>query len=277
MISAGEVKREAGRQGVALDTVEKDYVLGWLLWGISHSRILQRKLVFRGGTAIRKAYFKNEFRYSEDLDFSAGIAIDEQTLKAEMENACAGIVEKTGMQLRLTDFEKVHERSGRSSFQARVQFNGPLQRRQQVLPKVRIDFDFDEIIVFRPETRAVFHPYSDKPAVKMATYSLQEICAEKLRTVLQRPWARHFFDAWFLLAKHRNSVDAAQLKKAFIQKCRYKDVAFESVSDFFRKNLLQKHRRDWDASLRHLVASLPPFDQVASELQVSLREIFVDN
>jgi len=49
-------------------TIEKDYVLSWLLVGMSKTK-LNEVLAFKGGTALKKIYIKN-FRFSEDLDFT---------------------------------------------------------------------------------------------------------------------------------------------------------------------------------------------------------------
>lgn len=70
MISPRELRRPASARGIAIDLVEKDYVLGWLLYGISKSSISDR-LAFKGGTALSKVYFPDVWRLSEDLDFTA--------------------------------------------------------------------------------------------------------------------------------------------------------------------------------------------------------------
>ena len=49
--------------------VERDYLLSWILAGISAVPELRETLVFKGGTALKKCYF-GDYRFSEDLDFS---------------------------------------------------------------------------------------------------------------------------------------------------------------------------------------------------------------
>jgi len=51
------------------EVVEKDYVLGWLLWGIGTDPVLAQAWVFKGGTCLKKCYIET-YRYSEDLDFT---------------------------------------------------------------------------------------------------------------------------------------------------------------------------------------------------------------
>ncbi len=62
--------RQAWRdQGVQSYVIERDYLLSWVLAGISVVPELRETLVFKGGTALKKCYFGN-YRFSEDLDFT---------------------------------------------------------------------------------------------------------------------------------------------------------------------------------------------------------------
>ena len=57
------------RTGIAWDVIEQDYVLSYVLFGISNMEKLRSTLVFKGGTSLKKCYFQN-YRFSQDLDFS---------------------------------------------------------------------------------------------------------------------------------------------------------------------------------------------------------------
>src|ERR1035437_7271642 len=57
------------RLGIPWEVLEWDYVLSWILAGISQVETLRDTLVFKGGTALKKCYF-GDYRFSEDLDFS---------------------------------------------------------------------------------------------------------------------------------------------------------------------------------------------------------------
>ncbi|ETR70322.1 MAG: hypothetical protein OMM_08900 [Candidatus Magnetoglobus multicellularis str. Araruama] len=50
--------------------IEKDYAISYILAGIAFQSILNEILVFKGGTALKKLFF-GDYRFSEDLDFSA--------------------------------------------------------------------------------------------------------------------------------------------------------------------------------------------------------------
>ena len=65
MIDRRELLEKTRERKLNLQIVEKDYVLGWLLFGLRKFD----SLVFKGGTALSKIYFPETWRLSEDLDF----------------------------------------------------------------------------------------------------------------------------------------------------------------------------------------------------------------
>ncbi|MCC6830839.1 MAG: nucleotidyl transferase AbiEii/AbiGii toxin family protein [Thermoleophilia bacterium] len=69
MISRAEIQDRAREWGLTDEVVEKDYVLGWLLWGIGQDPRLSDHWVFKGGTCLKKCYLET-YRFSEDLDFT---------------------------------------------------------------------------------------------------------------------------------------------------------------------------------------------------------------
>ena len=57
------------RLGIPWEVLERDYLLAWVLAGVSQVPKLHETLAFKGGTALKKCYF-GDYRFSEDLDFS---------------------------------------------------------------------------------------------------------------------------------------------------------------------------------------------------------------
>jgi len=57
MIKPGEIQKTAARLHLGDTQIEKDYIIGWVLRGISNNDYLRNNLVFKGGTALRKIYF----------------------------------------------------------------------------------------------------------------------------------------------------------------------------------------------------------------------------
>jgi predicted nucleotidyltransferase component of viral defense system len=69
MIKPSEIQRYAQKTGVRDLQIEKDYILSWILYGISKNERLTKLLAFKGGTLLKKVYI-DDYRYSEDLDFT---------------------------------------------------------------------------------------------------------------------------------------------------------------------------------------------------------------
>jgi predicted nucleotidyltransferase component of viral defense system len=69
MISHEEIKNLVVEWNIREDVIEKDYVIGWVLWGIGQSEELKDKWIFKGGTCLKKCYLET-YRFSEDLDFT---------------------------------------------------------------------------------------------------------------------------------------------------------------------------------------------------------------
>lgn len=57
MITKQEIMDLAREFSLEAKTIEKDYVLGWLLAGIANHPELFDKWIFKGGTCLKKCYF----------------------------------------------------------------------------------------------------------------------------------------------------------------------------------------------------------------------------
>ncbi len=68
MILRKEIRDKAIEWSVLPDIVDKDFVLGHFLAGLSD--YFSDFLVFKGGTCLRKCWFPG-YRFSEDLDFTS--------------------------------------------------------------------------------------------------------------------------------------------------------------------------------------------------------------
>ena len=55
--------------GVREQQIEKDYIISWILQGIAKHDQLSKSISFKGGTVLKKVYFE-DYRFSEDLDFT---------------------------------------------------------------------------------------------------------------------------------------------------------------------------------------------------------------
>ena len=66
MISIAEINRVSNKYQVPAETIEKDYIISWILWSLSESDI-KDYFIFYGGTALKRIYFEDH-RFSEDID-----------------------------------------------------------------------------------------------------------------------------------------------------------------------------------------------------------------
>ncbi|MFV1980822.1 MAG: nucleotidyl transferase AbiEii/AbiGii toxin family protein, partial [Rhodothermia bacterium] len=69
MITHQHIEERVREWGLREDVVEKDYVLGWVLWGIGAHERLSATWAFKGGTCLKKCFIET-YRFSEDLDFT---------------------------------------------------------------------------------------------------------------------------------------------------------------------------------------------------------------
>ena len=123
MISLPELRRTSRERKLALDLVEKDYALGWVLFELSSSS-LSDELVFKGGNALSKVYFPLGWRLSEDLDFTVSEHSDLGDISVKLREELPDIVEKASGGLLLNFKDKSFMNP--SYLQVRVQYTGLL-------------------------------------------------------------------------------------------------------------------------------------------------------
>ena len=91
MIPIGEFREKARSKGVPESTIERDYAQNWLLGSLSDI-----KMTLKGGTGIKKVYFEN-YRFSDDLDFTLVEKMDNNFLKELLIKAVIDVKQKSGI------------------------------------------------------------------------------------------------------------------------------------------------------------------------------------
>jgi predicted nucleotidyltransferase component of viral defense system len=81
MIRPQEIEEKSAEMRVPVSAIERDYVQNWIL---KHLRTTH--MVLKGGTCIRKVYFEN-YRFSDDLDFTLLSEVEIDELKEQISNA----------------------------------------------------------------------------------------------------------------------------------------------------------------------------------------------
>lgn len=273
------LQEERKRLGIPWEILERDYVLSWLLAGISQVEALHDTLIFKGGTALKKCFF-GDYRFSEDLDFSA---MGDVPIGEGMEEA---IREACDRAVRLLDeyapveivCERYTEREphpgGQEAFTIRVRL--PWQRAPQT--RVMVETALDEKILKPVQKRSIIHDYGEPLAARVKVYALEEIVAEKLRAILQhvemlqeRGWtrsrARDYYDLWRVLGAFQERLDFSGFSDFLRSKCTVRNVSFDGPDDFFQETMLNYVDRTWQQWLGPLIPDLPGFETVIDDLR----------
>ena len=280
------IRDAAVAKRVPQDVIEKDYVLSYIVAGVANTPSLDNSLVFKGGTALKKCVF-GEYRFSEDLDFTAVDAPKGPELEAALQTALDWAAKELGQygpfEFELERYEeKQPHPGGQEAFVVRVQF--PWQR--EPLCRVKVEISFDEPVLTTIHRRKMAHGYDEPLEAEVDCYSLEEIVAEKLRALLQahqklvmRGWtqrrARDYYDLWRILKQYANDLDHQKLLPLLRKKCEVRGVDFKAIEDFFTKELVTEAERSWDTMLATFVPDLAPFDVVQSELREMLERMLV--
>lgn len=273
MIPVAELKRLASDTGIHFSTLELDYCLGWMLYGISREQELYHGIVFKGGTALRKCYFR-EYRFSQDLDYTCRKELPPDRLETLLRNACRNAAHMSGISFELVEFRRLREVSGEEAFNARIEYRGPSNPTNP--PRIQFDLTYYEDVVLPPQDLRILHFYTDSlRGARAWCYSLDEILAEKLRSILQQrkrvPRPRDFYDLWWVLKN--KDCDRKAVRETFLRKCELKKEPFKAVGDFFEKDLLARNASAWSASIGRQVKSVPAFASVVEELRAAVGRV----
>lgn len=161
---------------------------------------------------MSKIYFPKTWRLSEDLDFTVIEGIQDSRIKSMLVDCFEALNEKSGMEFHLAEF---HSTPGHNI--GTVQFTGPLGKNS-----VRVDISLNEILTLEPLRKEIDDDYADIGKFDILVYSLDEIFAEKLRSIIQRGKSRDYFDVWMLMKNE--AFDKKKIKEIFIKKCTDKNV-----------------------------------------------------
>jgi len=126
--------------------------------------------------------------------------------------------------------------------------------------------------------RNVVHTYSDKlteNALKVPCYSIEEVLAEKIRSLIQRSYTapRDFYDIWYL-SKHITELDYKLIADAFHRKLAFKGYSFNAAEQLINSENDKHLKAAWKNSLAHqITGELPEFETVKNELLVLFKKI----
>jgi predicted nucleotidyltransferase component of viral defense system len=264
MIKPGEIQKKAREVEVRDQQIEKDYILSWILKGVSEHKKLSKIIVFKGGTVLKKIYFA-DYRFSEDLDFTLlDNNITNEQIFEWFKETFEYVKEEANIPLEIID-DNEHEDGGINFY---ISYVGPLGGFGNN-KKVKVDISRSEKLEFEPVIKQAIIEYSDEEEYKLLCYPLEELLVEKLRCVMQRMQPRDYYDIWYLLEVHGMDIDF--YTSEFKNKCESKEL---DPADFYKKleQKLPQYKARWQKSMSDQIKDLPDFDQIQREIQRQLKK-----
>jgi len=244
MIRSQEIKEKARNYGVPISTIERDYVQNWLL-----KYIKNQDIILKGGTGIKKVYFEN-YRFSDDLDFSLAHSMNDKNIFMCLSNAVDIARNEVGIRFK----ENIKFSKTETGFRGVVYFN-IIQNVSGTPLSIKVDItDYDnEIILLPTEKKKIFHSYSDRLNAEIEVYSLEEIFTEKLRALIQRTRARDLYDIGMLYG----FIKKDKMLQILDDKFNFKGV-FLDIPNFINRR--EDFSNAWERSLKHQIKELVNFE-----------------
>jgi len=263
MIEPREISNTASKKKLREVQIEKDYIIGWFLRGISKNKILNEMLIFKGGTALRKIYF-DDFRLSEDLDFTyAGDIMDTKEIKNEFTIVTDWIEIESKIKAEVEN--EITNSFGNYSFD--LKYTGPLGGSDK---SIKVDISENEILVNKTIHKEIRDEYSDSEKnCKILCYSIEEIISEKLRSLMQRTAPRDLYDIWFLIVQEGNKIE--DYVSDFIKKANFKDINPKNFKSRIEEKK-DKFKSSWENQLKNQMNDVPDFENVWRKLNFHFKK-----
>lgn len=258
MIQPSEISKLAHRLGLGDKTIEKDYILTWVLNAIANSP-LRNQLAFKGGTAIKKMYVP-QYRFSEDLDFTV---LDLELTNEALQVATVSLFPWLKREANLTlAFRKVdvHSSGNPTLF---LNYIGPLQG--DISSRfLKVDFTRDESLAYPLQNLRIQSTYSDFQNQKavLQVYSLEEILAEKMRSLLTRTEPRDLYDVHYMLTN--KMVDIKKMTFGMAPKFETKGFTIGDLKTILAKRQATFNQL-WESRLRGQMPEIPSLETVVRE------------
>ena len=266
MIAKADLLDRVREWGLTETVVEKDYVIGWVLWGIGSHERLSREWAFKGGTCIKKCYIET-YRFSEDLDFTVlpgGLLAPDDLLPVLME-----VLDRVN-QVSGIDFGRraplLRTRRDPASVEGRIYYNGPVGA--PGVAALKIDLTSAERVVCPTVLRGINHHYPDAlplPA-SVRCYAFEELFAEKVRAMGQRSRPRDLYDIINLFRRGELLPHWRLIRNVYEEKCVSKGVKVFGLEDLESSSYRDQLESEWSNMLAHQLPVLPRFEDFHDEL-----------
>jgi len=177
--------------GVVLPVAERDVVLTYVLRILADAGLLER-LIFKGGTCVRKVFLGQTGRFSEDLDFTAPQISDPEDLILTVAEVFDG---KTYHNIAFSvSIEGFYIRQDRLACGARIGYSHAWNPSAQFA----LDVSLREEPILGTQTMPLiidaYFKYLEIEPPAVSTLHFEEIVAEKIRASYQRTTTRDVYD-----------------------------------------------------------------------------------
>ena len=266
MISHNDIKNLVSEWGLREDIIEKDYVIGWILWGIGTDPDLGQKWAFKGGTSLKKCYVET-WRFSEDLDFTVlprgPVKPDE--IEPCIKRVLGRVYEESGIDFSISPAKFKHNEKYLYT-EGSIYYRGP--RNAPTPSRIKLDISGSEKLACPTVLRKISHPYGDslpEPA-HVRCYAFQEVFAEKIRAMGERGRPRDLYDIVLLFRRRDLQSEPRLIKSALEKKCQLKNVPVPNLSSIENASNRDELTGEWENMLGHQLQVLPPFEQFWEDL-----------
>lgn len=266
MISRIDIDQRVREWGMREDVVEKDYVIGWVLWGIGRHSNLRNSWAFKGGTSLKKCFIET-YRFSEDLDFTVlpKGPVHPDEVRPYLLEMLADVAENSGIDFGEREPLLKGHPSGEYT-EGRVYYIGP--RAIPGVASIKLDLSASEQVVRPTVLRPIAHPYPDAPDKPgmVRCYCFEEIFAEKIRAMGERGRPRDLYDIVNLFRRQDLEAEPIEIRAILVEKCVSKGVPVPTLDTVIKAETRAELESEWNNMLGHQLPELPPLDSFIDAL-----------
>jgi len=204
--------------------IEQDLIMSRMIVEFYRDQYLRDQVLFRGGTALYKLFFKKPLRYSEDLDFVQRNPGPIKPIVKAIQNLINPWIGKSNTEQRKDGFRIYYRFQAESDPEQTAKIKVEINTREHftVFPEEEINYSVDS------------QWYKGNSVIK--TYHIDELAGTKLRALYQRKKGRDLFDLQELIK--RRMITPKRVIKAFQAYLDHQDLSISQKE--FLTNLREK-------------------------------------
>lgn len=261
MIRLIEINKMAAFFKVPAETIEKDYIISWILECFSKSEI-KENFIFYGGTAIKRIYFEDH-RFSEDIDLISSKKFSLNQI-LEMTKSLEHAKNNANIILEVDPNEII---IGKSRIQLYINYQG-FEEIIGAPKKILVDFNMDMDLFGKSFETNMIESYSDLKGhnTTLNVQTLNTILANKLGMLydLSRNEPRDLYDIWFLLQrKDKFNFDFNEICTTIKEKYGF-TLSVNSLISTIKNNV--SFKQNWTTRLHKQMYDLPDVNKVIYDI-----------